>query len=280
MASLSTEISVWLVKKGAFTAKDLRKKGASCILSKVAGNALVSGLAFACVVDVSGMKTTTSQSSRIHNWALLKPALLSVGLRFDADQIRNIISGDTKTATRLMTSLYAKVQQRNSSGMSNRVKARRGASAFTSKPKLNEKKNSLDESAAEILFEQITDEDMRPLLGEEKPVPGEARTVAGFWIILLCNTLNIRPEQASQLLTSRSAYLSHIMRQGIRGSYVPVIRLVETACQNLDILLTLLAHTKSSLASNLQRHRATNRKRSSVHRWVFFALEWYLITLT
>ena len=131
MASLSTEISVWLVKKARSPRKICVRKG---LLHSIQGRGQCFGLR-SCIClrrGRIGNENDYPQSSRIHNWALLKPALLSVGLRFDADQIRNIISGDTKTATRLMTSL-AKVQQRNSSGMSNRVKARRGASAFTSK---------------------------------------------------------------------------------------------------------------------------------------------------
>ena len=64
--------------------------------------------------------------------------------------------------------------------------------------------------------------------------------IQDYFVSSLCKELQVRPEQAHSLLTSGRGYLYHIIVNGIKDNYEPVIKWVQNIFSTSDNLLLLL----------------------------------------
>jgi hypothetical protein len=277
-------VGEWLSDCGAVITAELKRKSGDVVLVGANFTMMMSGVSFARALNASlgrnrrleNIKEPGSAGARtlrISNWEVLVPILRRVGVTIDPDARQSIISGDPRPVVRSMVQLHALVgnpdkadsaraaaavastSTRNATGVP-LAGARRGGQSKRTKKKprppgasggsANTTK-SLGKNRIVIdpVLSSIAPSELKQIRSNPDILASDARTVAEFWIIMLCDQLHIRPEQAVSLMTSDSNFLYHSFVSGIKGSFVPVVNLSKAIFQHVDVIVKLLASTKT-----------------------------------
>ena len=247
-------VGEWLSDCGAVITAELKRKSGDVVLVGANFTMMMSGLSFARALNASlgrnrrldNIKEPGSAGARtlrISNWEVLVPILRRVGVTIDPDARQSIISGDPRSVVRSMVQLHALVgnpdkadsaraaaavastSTKNAAGLPLGGTRREGESKkIKKKPRppgassgggaARTKKGGQSRIVIDPVLGSIAPSELKQIRSNPDILASDARTVAEFWIIILCDQLHIRPEQAVSLLTSDSNFLYHSFVSG------------------------------------------------------------------
>ena len=148
----------------------------------------------------------TKGTARVYNWGVVLQALESLSVHLDAEVRELILAGDREIVVEVLEALQARETEL-------RVAA--------SEPKKFRRPRQAPDGA---LFVESVDV-RRPL--------SEAETCLEFLLLAFCSHLQVTQRQAAGLLTEGGRFLAAVLGKGLKGDFLPVIRMLDDIRNNV-----------------------------------------------